>query len=151
MPSNIFFSLKDFPKFVAILSRNVPFIFLTFAGTTDLIIASSLATFSPKIIESLFKITKSQSSLIVGMYRYHKLIEKLLYSTRPLVREIAIGAEGLEFDSRAGQMDTVSPKAHPCDVSLELYRPGIKSRRWTPPLVTRFGVIPRADHCILKI
>ena len=39
---------------------------------------------------------------------------------------------------------TVSPIArHRCDVSSELCCPGAKPRRWIPPLVTRFGVIPR--------
>ena len=47
----------------------------------------------------------------------------------------AIGAGGLGFDSRAGQIDTVSPTArHRCDVSSELCSPGAKSRRWAPPL-----------------
>ena len=42
------------------------------------------------------------------------------------------------------KFDTVSPTArHRCDVFLELCHPGAKPRRWTPPLVTRFGIIPR--------
>ena len=40
--------------------------------------------------------------------------------------------------------DTVSPTArHRCDVSSELCCPDAKQRRWTPPLVTRFGAISR--------
>ena len=55
-----------------------------------------------------------------------------------------IGAGGLGFDSRAGQIDTVSPTTrHRCDVSSELCCPGAKPRRWAPQLVTRFGVIRR--------
>ena len=39
----------------------------------------------------------------------------------------AIGAGGLRFDSRAGQISTVSPTArHRCDVSSELCSPGAK-------------------------
>ena len=54
----------------------------------------------------------------------------------------AIGAGGLGFESRAGQIGTVSPTArHRCDVSSELCSPGAKLRRWAPQLVTRFGVI----------
>ena len=32
-----------------------------------------------------------------------------------------------------------------CDVSSELCCPGAKSRRWSQPLVTRFGVMQRAE------
>ena len=57
----------------------------------------------------------------------------------------AIGAVGLGFDSRVGQIGTVSPTArHRGDVFSELCCPGAKPRRCAPPLVTRFGVIPRA-------
>ena len=59
----------------------------------------------------------------------------------PLTQALAVG---LGFDSRAGQIDTVSPAArHRCEVSLELCCPGAKPWRLAPPLVTRFGVIPR--------
>ena len=40
------------------------------------------------------------------------------------------------------QSETVATARHLCDVSSELYCPGDKPRRWTPPLLTRFGVIP---------
>ena len=40
--------------------------------------------------------------------------------------------------------DTISPMTrHRRNVSLELCCPDAKPRRWTPPLVTRFDVIPR--------
>ena len=45
------------------------------------------------------------------------------------------------FDSRAGQIGTISPTArHRCDVSSELRCPGAKQRKRTRPPVTRFGV-----------
>ena len=41
------------------------------------------------------------------------------------------------------RLDTVSPTAHQCcDVSSELFCLGAKPRRWAPPLILRFGVIP---------
>ena len=50
--------------------------------------------------------------------------------------------EGLGFDSRTGQIGTVSPTTrHRCDVSSELCCPGAKPRRWAPQLVTRLSVI----------
>ena len=53
----------------------------------------------------------------------------------------AIGAEGLGFKSRVGEIGTVSPTArHRCDVSSDLCSLGVKPRKWAPPLVTRFGV-----------
>ena len=56
----------------------------------------------------------------------------------------AIGARGLRFKSRASQIGAVSPTAcHRGDVSSELCSPGDKLRRWAPPLVKSFGVIPR--------
>ena len=56
----------------------------------------------------------------------------------------AIDAGGLRFTSRVGQIGTVSPTArHRCDVSSQLCIPCAKQRRWAPPLVTRFGVLPR--------
>ena len=56
----------------------------------------------------------------------------------------SIGGLGLGFDTRAGQIDIWSPTTrHRCDVSSELFYSGAKPRRWIPPLVTRFGVIPR--------
>ena len=56
----------------------------------------------------------------------------------------AIGAGGLGLKSWAGQIGTMLLMArHRCDVSSELRSPGAKPRRWAPPLVTRFGVIPR--------
>ena len=45
---------------------------------------------------------------------------------------------------RPVKSDTVLPTTrHRCDVSSELCCPVAKPRRWAPPLVTRFGVIPR--------
>ena len=42
------------------------------------------------------------------------------------------------------KLDTVSPTIrHRCDVSSELCCPGAKPRRWAPPPVTRFGMLPR--------
>ena len=68
--------------------------------------------------------------------------------TEPAVAQLlsvhAIGAGGLGFKYRVGQIDTMSPTArHRCDVSSELCSSGAKPRRWTPPNVTRCGVIPR--------
>ena len=57
----------------------------------------------------------------------------------------ALGAGDLEFEPRAGQISTESPMArHRCDVFSGLCSPGAMPRNWAPPLVTRFGVIPRA-------
>ena len=54
-----------------------------------------------------------------------------------VVKDIAIGAVGVGFDSRAGQMGNSVVKGSPCVVQA-LCR-GDKA----PPLVTRFGVIAR--------
>ena len=74
-------------------------------------------------------------------------MKKHTIAYRPLAQLLnacAIGAGGLEFNARAGQIGTVSPTArHRFDVSSELCSPGAKPRRWAPPFVTRLGIIPR--------
>ena len=58
-----------------------------------------------------------------------------------MVKDIAIDAEGFGFDSRAGQV------GHSVAKGLTPLRRffGAELRRWTPPLVTRFGVVPRVS------
>ena len=58
-----------------------------------------------------------------------------------LVKDIAFEAEGLEFDSRAGQIRQCCRVR--CEVYQELCCADAKPRRYAPPLVTRFGVISR--------
>ena len=63
-----------------------------------------------------------------------------------VITDIAIGAEGLGFDSRADQIGTVSPTArHRSVISSELCCSGAKPGRWAPPLITRFGVLNNED------
>ena len=69
-----------------------------------------------------------------------------------LLKDISIGAGGPGIRLRPDQISRVSPTArHRCDVSLELYCPGAKPRRWIPPLVTHFRVKTRVGCCIMKI
>ena len=56
----------------------------------------------------------------------------------------ANGAEGSEFDYHASHIGAV-PARHRFNVSFELCCSGATSRRWAPPLVARFGVIPRVN------
>ena len=67
--------------------------------------------------------------------------------SRPLAQLLSahgIGERGVGFDSRNGQIGTVSPAVrHRCDAFLELCSPSAKLRRWAALLVTRFGIIPR--------
>ena len=62
-------------------------------------------------------------------------------SLAQLLSAHAINSGGLGFDSRAGQISSVSPAVrHRCDVSSELCSSGAKPQRWAPPLVSRFGM-----------
>ena len=93
------------------------------------------------------KILKTKFSKL-KLCRYIKQ-NKSINEDRPLAQLFSaqiIGAGGLGFKSRTGQINTVSPTArHRCDVSSDLRSPGAKLRRWAPPLVTRLGVIPRVQ------
>ena len=63
---------------------------------------------------------------------------------RVVVEDVAIDAGDPGFNSRLVKSDTVSPTTlHRYEVSSKLCSPGIKPRRLAPPLVTRFGGIPR--------
>ena len=58
-----------------------------------------------------------------------------------VVKDIPIGAVGLEFDPRAGQIGhCLQPLA---TAATFLCCPGVRPRRWAPPLVARFDMIPR--------
>ena len=63
-----------------------------------------------------------------------KFCVNVAFHNRPLAQlrnAHAIGAGGLGFKSRAGQIGTVSPTArHCCDVSPKLYYPGAKPRKY---------------------
>ena len=57
------------------------------------------------------------------------------------VTYLAIGVDGLGFDSRAGQVDYCCQRL---TTALQFRCwPCAKPRRWAPPFATRFGVIPR--------
>ena len=57
---------RDFPKSVMVMLRNSTFMFITLAGITGHLIVSGFAAFLPKILESLFMLTHSFSSILVG-------------------------------------------------------------------------------------
>ena len=79
------------------------------------------------------------------MYTENRLSSQWL-KTSLLVREVLGSILGLV------KLDTVSPSArHRCDVSSELCRPGANPRRLIPPLVTRFGAIPRVFCDVMHI
>ena len=72
------------------------------------------------------------------------LIRMLILTLAQLLSAHAIGAVGLGFKSRVGQIGSMSlTDRHRCDVSSELCCPGDERRRWALPLVICFGVTPR--------
>ena len=44
------------------------FVFLSLGGATDGLVTTGVSTFGPKIIESLFRLTPSQSAIALGEY-----------------------------------------------------------------------------------
>ena len=93
--------------------------------------------------EYAYNIFSTKISLSCYLYQLRKDYANYLKKYRGLAQLLsaqAIGAVGLGFDSRAGQIGTAR---HRCDVSSGLCCPGAKPRKWAPPLVTRFGVLTR--------
>ena len=60
------------------------------------------------------------------------------------VRDMDIGADGLGFDSCAGQVGHC--RQWLTTVVKFLCSPGAKPLRWASPLVTSFGVLPRVAY-----
>lgn len=59
-------SIKDFPRAVWNLVKNVPLMCVNFAVSSENMIVASVAVFGPKYIESMFSITAKNAALIVG-------------------------------------------------------------------------------------
>ena len=65
-------------------------------------------------------------------------------ASRLVVKKIAVGAGGLGFNSRAGEIRrSVANGSPPLHVSSELRCPGAKPRECASLVGTRLGVIPR--------
>jgi len=60
-------NIKDLPRSLLVISRNISFVLITILGIVDGMIAAGLATFLPKVIESLFQISSSTASMLVGV------------------------------------------------------------------------------------
>ena len=58
--------LSDFPIAVKYLCSNPPFVFLVLVGCAEGVLVSGTATFAPKIIETQFRKTAGQASLLMG-------------------------------------------------------------------------------------
>ena len=86
-----------------------------------------------------------------GQWYMFSIIPKLV-KDRPLVQLLsahAIGAGGLGFKFRVGQIGTASPTArYRCEVPSELCSPGAKPRRWLP---RRWYTLRRNTASIMKI
>ena len=73
--------------------------------------------------------------LIAAMFQIHRPIATV-------VTDVAVGATGLvSIPGPVKWAAELLTAHHRCDVPSELCYPDAKLRRWTPPLVTRFGVI----------
>ncbi|XP_038052230.1 solute carrier organic anion transporter family member 4A1-like [Patiria miniata] len=60
-------SLRDFPRAVLVLIKNLPFMFITASACTEWFILSSFAVFAPKFLESQFNLTSGWASIVVGL------------------------------------------------------------------------------------
>jgi len=57
---------KNFPKRLQMLSQNTAFVMVTLLGVTDSAVTSGLATFLPRVIESLFQLSSALTSVLTG-------------------------------------------------------------------------------------
>ena len=85
-----------------------------------------------------------------GITNHHH--HTITYILKPVVVEgNAIGLIGLEFDSQPDKIGrrvakwiaTAAAFLRSCTRCHTSYYPDAKPRKWTPPFVTRFGVIPQ--------
>lgn len=61
-------SLRDFPKATLALVKNVPFMCICGAATTEWFLLAGFAVFAPKFLESQFNLSSSWAALLVGEY-----------------------------------------------------------------------------------
>lgn len=60
-------SIKDFPRAVYNLVKNIPLMCINFAVSSENMIVASVAVFGPKYIESMFSMTPKAAALIIGL------------------------------------------------------------------------------------
>ena len=66
--------MKDFPIALWKLFKNVPFMMLTGAATTEWFILSGLAVFAPKYMESQFNLSVSEAAFYTGKFTFVLLL-----------------------------------------------------------------------------
>lgn len=59
-------SLKDLPKALYLMLRNMPYLFATFAGCSDAFIVTSFTVFLPKFLQTQFNLTTSEAGIYTG-------------------------------------------------------------------------------------
>ena len=59
--------LLDFPKATKLVFSRLPFVFITIGGCTESLIATSIAAFGPKILESQYYVPAGRAALLFGL------------------------------------------------------------------------------------
>ncbi|XP_033109637.1 solute carrier organic anion transporter family member 4A1-like [Anneissia japonica] len=60
-------SLRDFPRAVIQLIKNVPFMFINLSAITEWFLLAGFAVFAPKFVESQFSLSSSWAAILVGL------------------------------------------------------------------------------------
>ncbi|KAF7648717.1 hypothetical protein LDENG_00152860 [Lucifuga dentata] len=60
-------SVKDMPRSVLLLLKNLPFLFLCLAGATEATLIAGMSTFGPKFLESQFSLSASEAAMWFGL------------------------------------------------------------------------------------
>lgn len=58
---------SDFPKATKLVFSRLPFVFITIGGCTESLIATSIAAFGPKILESQYYVPAGRAALLFGL------------------------------------------------------------------------------------
>lgn len=59
--------LSDFPKATKLVFPRLPFVFITIGGCTESLIATSIAAFGPKLLESQYYVPAGRAALLFGL------------------------------------------------------------------------------------
>lgn len=68
-------NLRELPVSIMLLLRNPTFVFLTICDGMEALMIAAFIQFSPKLLESIYRVTPQVASMIAGVLLYHSFLE----------------------------------------------------------------------------